>query len=188
MALIICPECENKISDKATACIYCGFPIAEFTTNITTDKIEEPSNSCCTINGVCLDLHEFLEYVNDCFHEHNCVTQDERNELIECLAEDCDHVGITTVAKIIDIIINTQKIPEIYETFGYKKWMEREAEEAARKEKLSSMQESLPRCPKCDSTSITTGARGYSMVWGFIGSGKTVNRCANCGHKWEPKR
>lgn len=43
------------------------------------------------------------------------------------------------------------------------------------------------RCPKCSSTQITTGSRGYSMVWGFIGAGKTVNRCARCGHKWEPK-
>lgn len=44
------------------------------------------------------------------------------------------------------------------------------------------------RCPKCSSTQITTGARGYSMMWGFLGAGKTVNRCARCGHKWEPKR
>lgn len=43
-------------------------------------------------------------------------------------------------------------------------------------------------CPKCNSTQITTGQRGYSIVWGFIGSGKSMNRCANCGHKWEPKR
>lgn len=43
------------------------------------------------------------------------------------------------------------------------------------------------RCPKCNSTSISTGARGYSIIWGFIGSGKTVNRCAKCGHKWEPR-
>lgn len=44
------------------------------------------------------------------------------------------------------------------------------------------------RCPKCRSTQISTGSRGYSMVWGFIGSGKTMNRCAKCGHKWEPRR
>lgn len=44
------------------------------------------------------------------------------------------------------------------------------------------------RCPKCSSTQITTGSRGYSMVWGFVGAGKTVNRCANCGHKWEPRK
>lgn len=44
----------------------------------------------------------------------------------------------------------------------------------------------LPRCPKCGSTSITTGQRGYSFWTGFLGSGTTVNRCANCGHKWKP--
>lgn len=42
-------------------------------------------------------------------------------------------------------------------------------------------------CPKCKSTQISTGSRGYSMVTGFIGSGKTVNRCARCGHKWTPR-
>lgn len=43
------------------------------------------------------------------------------------------------------------------------------------------------KCPKCGSTSITAGSRGYSIVWGFIGSGSTVNRCSNCGYKWKPK-
>lgn len=42
------------------------------------------------------------------------------------------------------------------------------------------------KCPKCGSTSITAGQRGYSLFTGFIGSGKTVNRCANCGHRWKP--
>lgn len=48
--------------------------------------------------------------------------------------------------------------------------------------------ENVVKCPKCNSTQITTGSRGYSIVWGFLGSDKTVNRCAKCGHKWEPKR
>lgn len=42
------------------------------------------------------------------------------------------------------------------------------------------------RCPKCGSTSVTTGSRGYSLLTGFLGSGKTVNRCGSCGHKWKP--
>ena len=41
-------------------------------------------------------------------------------------------------------------------------------------------------CPKCGSTSITAGQRGFSLLTGFIGSGKTVNRCSNCGYKWKP--
>lgn len=49
-----------------------------------------------------------------------------------------------------------------------------------------SHQQNLPHCPKCGSTSITTGARGINWFWGTIGSGKTVNRCANCGYTWKP--
>ena len=43
----------------------------------------------------------------------------------------------------------------------------------------------IPTCPKCGSTSIATINRGYSMVSGFIGSGKPVNVCQICGHKWQ---
>lgn len=42
-------------------------------------------------------------------------------------------------------------------------------------------------CPKCGSTAVTTGQRGYSVITGFFGSGQTVNRCGKCGHKWKPK-
>lgn len=44
------------------------------------------------------------------------------------------------------------------------------------------------RCPKCGSTQITTGQRGYSLFSGFLGFNKTVNRCANCGYSWKPSR
>lgn len=42
------------------------------------------------------------------------------------------------------------------------------------------------KCPRCGSTNITAGQRGFSLLTGFVGSGKTVNRCASCGHKWKP--
>ena len=44
----------------------------------------------------------------------------------------------------------------------------------------------IPKCPKCGSTTITTGARGVNFTLGLIGASKTVNRCANCGHTWKP--
>ena len=45
---------------------------------------------------------------------------------------------------------------------------------------------SKPKCPKCGSTNITTGQRGYTLLTGFLGSNKTVNRCSNCGYTWKP--
>ena len=46
-------------------------------------------------------------------------------------------------------------------------------------------EENRPRCPKCGSTSIATTTRGYSFWTGFVGSGKPMNVCQNCGHKWK---
>ena len=42
------------------------------------------------------------------------------------------------------------------------------------------------KCPKCGSTLVATGERGYSIIWGFMGAGSTVNRCGKCGFKWKP--
>ena len=43
----------------------------------------------------------------------------------------------------------------------------------------------IPTCPKCGSPSIATVNRGFSIIWGFIGSGQPINVCQNCGNKWE---
>ena len=44
----------------------------------------------------------------------------------------------------------------------------------------------IPCCPKCGSTAIHPVQRGFSLITGFVGSGKTLNYCANCGYKWKP--
>ena len=38
MALIKCPECGCKISDKAERCIHCGYPMDEIKKNLVIDK------------------------------------------------------------------------------------------------------------------------------------------------------
>ncbi len=53
--------------------------------------------------------------------------------------------------------------------------------------KTQELMKNTPHCPKCGSTAVVIGTRGYSVVTGFIGSGDTMNRCGNCGHKWKPK-
>lgn len=42
------------------------------------------------------------------------------------------------------------------------------------------------KCPKCNCTDIGVVNRGYSLIWGFIGSGKSMNVCKKCGYKWKP--
>ena len=68
----------------------------------------------------------------------------------------------------------------LYSDAEYQRRLKQEDEE------FYSSSSSVPRCPNCGSTAITTGQRGYSVIYGFAGSSRTVNRCGNCGYKWEP--
>lgn len=43
-------------------------------------------------------------------------------------------------------------------------------------------------CPKCGYTDIAVANRGFSIITGFIGSGKSMNVCKKCGYKWKPRR
>ena len=65
---------------------------------------------------------------------------------------------------------------------------QQEAEKRAKKEledkRAKYRAKGMPSCPKCGSPSIATINRGYSIVTGFIGSGKAVNVCQCCGYKW----
>ncbi len=42
MALIKCPECGNKVSEKAAACPRCGYPIAEYIASLPPEPDLEP--------------------------------------------------------------------------------------------------------------------------------------------------
>lgn len=183
MALINCPECGGKVSSMAQQCIHCGFPLEA--------QADEYINDICAIDGKELDLHEFREYVISLYETVGYVSDEEKSELIDSLYEDCNHVSREFVARLIQTIIDTKSIPEKHESFGYRKSLEWDAErqkECTARRERAEREKYLIHCPKCNSTNITTGSRGYSMVWGFIGSGKTVNRCGKCGHKWEPKK
>lgn len=42
MALIQCPECEGKVSDRAQSCPHCGFPIQQVTHKSSSTKTKRP--------------------------------------------------------------------------------------------------------------------------------------------------
>lgn len=71
MALIKCPECGKEISDKAPACIHCGFPLSLLeketepeVTKTESDDVKESTvndNASTSTNGYSLEL---LDYGN----------------------------------------------------------------------------------------------------------------------------
>lgn len=48
------------------------------------------------------------------------------------------------------------------------------------------MEEEKIKCPKCQSTQISAGKRGWKMTTGFIGSSNTVITCLKCGLEFKP--
>jgi len=42
------------------------------------------------------------------------------------------------------------------------------------------------KCPRCGSTQIHAEKRGWRLTTGFIGSGKIMISCLNCGRKGKP--
>lgn len=165
MALIKCPECGKEVSDKATACIHCGFPLSA--TTRSTNQQHKPTIVTSQINvkapmkmfsqndttisiecGNCSKIYSFERKYFSQIDKNFCLP----NTAIIC--PNCNN-GITANTRI-EAKVSNRTISK------------------------------GPKCPKCGSSSIATVNRGYSLVWGFLGSGTLMNVCQSCGHKFKP--
>lgn len=171
MALITCPECGGNVSDKAKTCIHCGYPLAEnficpycgSSENEVTNNPEKYGKCCVVCEKRIADQMNASIYWSMC---QKCKSK-QLEEYIDdsCIGyrcKQCSFVFRDLKKDSSGLLLNAENLyapPQKYEL----------------------------RCPKCSSTQIVTGQRGYSVVWGFWGSGKTTNRCANCGHSWQPR-
>lgn len=180
MALISCPECKKEISNRAEHCIYCGFPLDKLPnksdqTAIVINSIDRTSN-ICKIDDIEYDL---TEVKNDLLSLpegklRNQSDKDKLHTILKKMVHSIDGFSLFAAIMLASEIRETKTVPSSFN-----------AEQYAAKFKED---DGLIHCPRCDSTNVVTGQRGYSMMWGFIGSNRTMNRCAKCGHKWEPRK
>lgn len=158
MALIKCPECGKDISDKSHFCIHCGYPF------------EDKNSNICSIDGNKYDLSEFKDRLLSIDRNNNEAIYNIEIDMCRKI----DGCSIIAAAHLAVTILDTGEVPETFNAEQYKISFKKD--------------DGQIHCPKCNSAQITTGSRGYSLVWGFIGAGNTVNRCAKCGYKWKPKK
>lgn len=184
---INCPVCKELLyADSGNTCPECGFCFD----TVDKEQIKHLSNACpeCGTNAwFVTDRADY--YTEECMRCHfikKYIKQDfVRN--FEC--PKCQ--GLT--GKIEE---NDSKIGVRCEYCGEIQIVLKKAELSKNERNTSSIQSKInhmdvllqPKCPKCQSTSIATTNRGFSLITGFIGSGKPMNVCQNCGHKWKPGR
>ena len=123
--------------------------------------------------------------------EYVKMSEEEENQMIEQMGikplisrDDARTIyNATKSTEIIDAMIELKQ-KDIIE-YGLK-LSQFEAQVRQQDAEWRASQANTVKCPRCGSTAVTAGKRGYSLISGFIGAGKTVNRCAKCGHKWKP--
>lgn len=174
MALINCPECNKEVSSYAKACPCCGFPINEIAAENVDDKrydviIEKRgAKELDTVSYILklkdVGLSEAREAIND---TPTALFANISIKNAKAIEEKLSSLG--NVIKIQPTEFPEETEDEITVSAYYDK---------ANKPVV---------CPRCGSTSISTGQRGYSLVTGFWGSGKTTNRCSSCGFSWQPE-
>lgn len=196
MALITCPECGGQLSDKATVCVHCGFPIGNAESG--TDEIDillNDLNSILNENANSEQLYKlhFKGFSSKAAYDRNRI---KASSLVASVLNrnrpEADSVNCNSKCIVFDGLTesNALKIQAKLKQLGCITLVsESETTEPSRANKKIEMLENndgVLKCPRCKSAAITTGQRGYSLVYGFIGSGKTMNRCGNCGYKWIP--
>ena len=178
MALINCSECGKQISDKANACIHCGAPI-----NVASTKEEYllykvwferfVNHSMYSKNRIWVSL--FVDsFLGENSSKGSCVNRNMPCGIADGISEDSANM-IKTFMESRGCKITVEK-----SSLKVSKGLDENIKRAYDKYTSSV-------CPRCGSSSITTGQRGYSLLTGFLGSSKTTNRCSSCGFSWQPK-
>ena len=117
----------------------------------------------CYINGIKYDLSFVFEYK----WEERAIPMKILIDLTGCTLD--------SVGTAINEMLKTGKIPK---TLTLKKRQQQTQSPKPNEPKLT--------CPKCGSSNITEGTKGFSLTTGFIGSGNFRYVCKNCGNKWKP--
>lgn len=179
MALIKCPECGKDVSDKAPACIHCGYPLSRPT--------EQPSTQLYNV------IYKGFPSTQ--------IQYDNQVKMIGCLRQLMNIDSLSVAKRVID---NPPQVIAENTTMANAKWVEATlspykcileiqpststtpSQVNSKVDKYISNGGSTIICPRCGSNQVTVGQRGFSMWSGFLGSNKTVNRCGKCGHSWAP--
>lgn len=168
MALIKCPECGAQVSDKASCCIHCGYPLQDVDKTPDLYYVKRIDDKWVLGKARTLLSQAYIKNKNASGNSDYSIialgiTKDRAEMLLEFITKNRGEAEILPDNKSQSINQSMMDFIDI------------------------NFNKNAPvMCPRCKSTQITTGQKGFSLLTGFIGSNKTINRCAKCGYTWQP--
>lgn len=181
MALVLCPECKKEISSYAKSCPHCGFPMD----SLSIDSLDLNKTFHVILQSTTVWSNGDTKTVN-LLSSISLADSSDVYKLIKSIKEAPGIIATGLSEK------NANYLKSKLESYGCNVLIEQDdgyLDGTISNEnivKYISKSENSIHCPRCASTAVTTGSRGFSILTGFIGSGKTVNRCAKCGYTWKP--
>lgn len=217
MALIKCPECgKENVSDNAQSCPNCGFGIHGYFVQQQNEQIAKKNAALAAQKAKIRQENEAEELKRRLANIKS--PQEPRKGIYIAGGVVCGIIGALWMAlalydgfhffKFCIAVLFLVMSATSYSVYkdavsdynlsqtdfsAYQQKVIR-AEDARKAEEIRIANEKVKKaaapvkCPKCGSASIATVNRGYSIVWGFIGSGKPMNVCQKCGYKFAPKK
>lgn len=197
MALIKCPECGKDISDKSSACIHCGYPLEKLRISLDSVKVDENIYNISSLHRKYnkYSKEDQIFIYKECKKKYKKITKGSY-DLLDISTEYDSPTGQNLVQMVGQMFNWWNKNGKMYLTYkfliecinhNFEYFEFNTADYAAIAPKPTHKPDpNIVRCPKCGSTSVTTQERGYSIMWGVLGSTKKKNLCQKCGYTWWP--
>lgn len=154
MSLIICSECGKEISDKASVCVHCGYPIKEEKKLHTTKKYVYMCMSDVCLSNPFKEIDEIKDGIQVC---PDCGKQLDYYET-EIIDNDTDLVIERFVEESLKNMQNTQ-IPNLPKC-------------------------PTCNSTNIEKISLTKKAVGGALLGLFSSDVRKTMHCKNCGYKW----
>lgn len=168
MALLNCPECNGKVSDKAEICPHCGYPVNK----IKANNLSYADKKYTIINGIKYDVTDIVNIILSPNFKLGTPNSEYVNNKIR------NNFNIAPI-KFLKPVMDLKDAPKEINCKTLTEF----------KQEQQHIQASQPCCPHCHSTNIKaiSGTKKVASIIGFgilsNNIGKTYE-CLNCKYKW----
>ena len=187
MALIKCPECKREVSDKAEACIHCGYTIAKLRgcNNIIKESASSSSYKIRVIDIPNSDRESMSAVL---VRAITGLKMPDASTLIRKNYSPIIMAGLSMEdAEVIKRIFENEEINVVIEPDNNSTQRTTLNVDAKGKIGVEAINYFIPKqdensfifCPRCRSKLVETVT--ISATQGFV---KPMNICKKCGHKW----